>query len=95
MARRAAEITVRPWLTVPADRGGTHTKWLIEHPENLGMTTNGDPGSIWQLPEFLALAKQADATTCARFQCRFQAQSSKPTRLLSTMKLALSHDMPC
>ena len=60
--------------------------FLIEHPEDLGMTYSGfAPASIWQLPEIRQLAQTTSACTAALFQCDFTANTSKPTRLLSTL----------
>ena len=59
--------------------------FLIEHPEDLG-TVNGEaPASIWQLDEMRNLQITTNATTWAIFQCGFGADTSKPTRFLSSI----------
>ena len=59
--------------------------FLIEHPEDLG-TVNGEaPASIWQLDEMRDLQIATNATTWAIFQCGFGADTSKPTRFLSSI----------
>ncbi len=62
--------------------------YLVEHPEDLGRTsTGGDPASIWGLDKILSLAKDSSAQSYSLFQCHFQAPSSKPTRLLTNLKM--------
>ena len=59
--------------------------FLIEHPEDLG-TVNGEaPASIWQLDEMRDLQIVTNATTWAIFQCGYGADTSKPTRFLSSI----------
>ena len=59
--------------------------FLIEHPEDLG-TVNGEaPASIWQLDEMHDLQIVTNATTWAIFQCGYGADTSKPTRFLSSI----------
>jgi len=64
------------------------SKWLAEHPEDLGDTTNGgSPASIWQFPEMVDLIVQTDAVEGALHQCRYPgAASSKPTRLAGSVR---------
>lgn len=62
--------------------------YLIEHPEDLGAVSDGQvPASIWQWPSVLELQVNTRAVTVAFFQCRFDANTSKPTRILTTFKL--------
>ena len=62
---------------------GAGTKFLVEHPEDLGLTsTGGEPASIWMLEELLAIHTSTGAQTAALFQCSFGADYGKPTRLL-------------
>ena len=62
--------------------------FLIEHPEDLGSTPAGDlPGSIWAMTETFELAKRTGATTASFYQCPFEAETSKPTRFLTTLPL--------
>ena len=62
-----------------------------EHPEDLGLTFNLQgrpvyPASIWQLPEFWDLLHQSTSwVTVAFFQCRFNIDRLKPTRLLANI----------
>ncbi|CAE7725645.1 RE2 [Symbiodinium sp. CCMP2592] len=60
--------------------------FLLEHPEDLGMTTTGHtPASIWQLPEAAALFKHEQVVTFAIYQCHYGAHTPKPTRFLSSI----------
>ena len=63
------------------------TRWLLEHPEDLGDTsTGGTPASIWQWPEIVELLEEEEATEGALHQCRYPgAASAKPTRLAGTL----------
>eukprot|EP00435_Cladocopium_sp_Y103_P024615 s4687_g6.t1 len=61
------------------------TCFLIEHPEDLGSVNGESPASIWQLDEMRDLQVATNATTWAIFQCTFGADTSKPTRFLSTI----------
>eukprot|EP00435_Cladocopium_sp_Y103_P039389 s3778_g10.t1 len=61
------------------------TCFLIEHPEDLGSVNGEHPASIWQLDETRDLQASTNATTWAIFQCVFGADTSKPTRFLSTI----------
>ena len=63
--------------------------FVIEHPEDLGMTFTGDsPASIWQLPAVRQLAADSSATTFALYQCEYLAETSKPTRFLTNLPAA-------
>ena len=63
--------------------------FLLEHPEDLGMTATGHtPASIWQLPEAVALYTHENVMTFAVYQCQFGAASPKPTRFLSSIPAA-------
>ena len=59
--------------------------FLIEHPEDLGTVNGESPASIWQLDEMRDLQIATNATTWAIFQCGFGADTSKPTRFLSSI----------
>ena len=61
------------------------TCFLIEHPEDLGSVNGEAPASIWQLDEMRDLQVATGATTWAIFQCAFGADTSKPTRFISTI----------
>ena len=61
------------------------TCFLIEHPEDLGSVNGESPASIWQLEEMRDLQIATKATTWAIFQCAYGADTSKPTRFLSTI----------
>ena len=54
--------------------------FLLEHPEQLGISSGLVPASIWELPAFGTLLDEG-ACTAAIFQCTFNAPTSKPTRL--------------
>eukprot|EP00435_Cladocopium_sp_Y103_P059542 s1184_g21.t1 len=65
-------------------------KIIWEHPEDLGAAVDSKgrtvfPASIWQLPETEFLLSQPNWVTVAFFQCRFQVNRLKPTRLLSNI----------
>ena len=71
--------------------------YLLEHPEDLGVTSNGgNPASIWQWPEVRQLQVDTKAVTTALHQCDdklFNAPGAmtaadypKPTRLLSNLR---------
>ena len=59
-------------------------KFIIEHPEDLGLVKGERPGSIWQWTEVLELIPNCDACTFAIQQCHFGAITPKPTRFLGT-----------
>lgn len=61
------------------------TRWLLEHPEDLGATTSGVPASIWALEVTRALISNSHAETVAIHQCSYGSQTSKPTRLAGTL----------
>ena len=72
---------------------GAGTKFLVEHPEDLGLTSSGgEPASIWMLDELLAVNASTNAHTAALFQCTDGADYGKPTRLWGT--LPLLKDLP-
>ena len=58
-------------------------KFLLEHPEDLGLVEGEHPGSIWQWEELQELLVQSAAVTFAIHQCQFGALYPKPTRLLT------------
>lgn len=61
---------------------------LIEHPEDLGRTTDGSsPASIFALQDLLDLCTETKANTVCFHQCPWGATSSKPTRMVSTLDL--------
>ena len=60
------------------------TLFMLEHPEDLGVTQSGEtPASIWQIPELQSFTEFEGVLTWALFQCHFGAETPKPTRLLS------------
>ena len=59
-------------------------KFIIEHPEDLGLVKDERPGSIWQWSEVLDLIPSCGACTFAIQQCHFGALTPKPTRFLGT-----------
>ena len=61
-------------------------KFIIEHPEDLGLVKGERPGSIWQWPEILDLIPSCNANSFAIQQCHFGALTPKPTRFLSTFE---------
>jgi hypothetical protein len=62
------------------------TQFLVEHPEDLGVTSSGgEPASIWMLEDLLATHSRTSAHTAALFQCTFGAPYGKPTRLWGTL----------
>ena len=60
-------------------------KFIIEHPEDLGLVKDERPGSIWQWAEILDLIPNCGAITFAIQQCHFGAPTPKPTRFLGTL----------
>ena len=59
--------------------------FLIEHPEDLGVTRTGaHPASVWQLSRLRNLI-EASASTFALHQCHFGSASQKPTRLAGNL----------
>jgi hypothetical protein len=60
-------------------------KFIIEHPEDLGLVRDERPGSIWQWAEILDLIPSCGAVTFAIQQCHFGAPTPKPTRFLGTL----------
>ena len=64
------------------------TRWLLEHPEDLGDTANGgEPASIWQFEEIEELERLESVVFGVLYQCRFpEALHAKPTRLMGTVK---------
>ena len=68
-----------------ARRKGLQVRCVLEHPEDLGKTTNGgEPASIWQLPEIRTAFDGTPFVTVAGHQCQFPGvDRKKPTRLLS------------
>ena len=88
IAREANSFVLR---TVEACEAACSTggHFLLEHPENLGITRAGlRPGSIWDWPETRELQLNTQAFTWAVFQCEFGAPTSKPTRFLSSVPFA-------
>ena len=62
------------------------TRFLLEHPEDLGINRNGDtPASIWRLEEVQVVARDTKAISGALFQCAFDDDApKKPTRFMSS-----------
>ena len=66
-------------------------KVIWEHPEDLGASKDSRgrvcyPASIWQLEEFVTLLSFPGWFSVAFFQCQFQVDRLKPTRLLSNLE---------
>ena len=59
---------------------------LLEHPEDLGMTSRGEPASIWQLQDLRKAFGNAKFLTVAGHQCQFGVDRKKPTRLYTDME---------
>ena len=62
------------------------TAFLIEHPEQLGISNGLIPASIWDWPEFKDLVETTNLTQGALFQCVWDAPTSKPTRLATSVQ---------
>ena len=60
--------------------------FLVEFPEDLGVTDTGVPASIWQMRRFSDHLARRGMRTFALFQCEFGASSQKPTRFLSDLE---------
>ena len=56
--------------------------FLLEHPEDLGLTNDQMLGSIWQWDEVQDLVPSCSGVTFAIQQCHFGARTPKPTRFL-------------
>ena len=66
-----------------ARANGHFSRSLLEHPEDLGMMFNqGEPASVWQLPE-VRQAFGCKYATIAFHQCMFGVDRKKPTRIFS------------
>ena len=61
------------------------TKFLVEHPEDLGAVGRERPASVWQLDEMRQMVLDTGATTWAVFQCQYGGLTPKPTRFVSTI----------
>ena len=60
------------------------TGWIVEHPEDLGKTSNGDwPASLWQDSRWYQVPSHL--ATWAIYQCQYGAETSKPTRFISDL----------
>ena len=57
--------------------------FVIEHPEQLGVSQGMVPASVWDWPEMRALVNEAQAGTFALHQCQFGAATCKPTRFVT------------
>ena len=67
------------------------TKFLLEHPEDLGAVEEQWPASVWQLDDTLELASLFEACCGALFQCHHGAETPKPTRFLGTLAEMKKH----
>eukprot|EP00435_Cladocopium_sp_Y103_P007644 s5608_g2.t1 len=63
------------------DAGG---RFILEHPEDLGLVKGERPGSIWQWAEIQDLVPACNASSFAIQQCHFGALTAKPTRFIGT-----------
>ena len=63
----------------------SRTKFLVEHPEDLGAVGRERPASVWQLDEMRQMVLDTGATTWAVFQCQYGGLTPKPTRFVSTI----------
>ena len=66
----------------------TNSFFLGEHPEDLGVTSQGRPASIWQDERFQNLLTMAGVSTFAVFQCAFGTDTAKPTRFVTNLAFA-------
>ena len=64
------------------------TKFLVEHPEDLGAVGKERPASVWQLEEMRQMVLDTGATTWAVFQCQYGGLTPKPTRFVSDIQEA-------
>ena len=62
-------------------------KFILEHPEDLGVVQGERPGTIWQWDSVQELVPLTGAVTFAIQQCKFGAQTPKPTRFLTTFDI--------
>lgn len=62
--------------------------FILEHPEDLGQVNGEHPGTIWHWPEVLDLISSVGASTFVIHQCSFGALTSKPTRLMTSVKIS-------
>ena len=69
----------------PPRDGWRRCRGLLEHPEDLGSAALGEPASIWQWPEVVALG-ELGYRRVALYQCQWaDVDYAKPTALLSTV----------
>ena len=64
---------------------GHWVRALLEHPEDLGLTNDQVPASIFQWPIIKDLVNTSKYETFAFWQCHFKAEFAKPTRLISNI----------
>jgi len=86
--RHVEEANVLVDFTVAAMRAQHRTSpglSILEHPEDLGRTTNGTPGTVWQLEKVKELGTDEGVLTGALLQSEFGTAYSKPTRLLGRL----------
>ena len=89
---RCVTGNVLAYRSLEAFRAGhksvANTPYLLEHPEDLGTTRNGDePASLFQWEDTVNLIKDTAAIQGALYQCRHPgAMSAKPTRLVGTFR---------
>lgn len=79
-------VSIRALLAAQsAKRRGLRIRCVLEHPEYLGRMSQGEPASIWQLPELrAAFGELRLSLLLGGHQCQFPGvDRKKPTRLMS------------
>ena len=78
-----ANYFVRQTIQACYVAAASKTKFLVEHPEDLGAVGKERPASVWQLDEMRQMVIDTKATTWAVFQCQYGGLTPKPTRFVS------------
>ena len=81
-----ANYFVRQTIQACYVASASKTKFLVEHPEDLGAVAKERPASVWQLEEMRQMVLDTGATTWAVFQCQYGGLTPKPTRFVSNIQ---------
>eukprot|EP00434_Breviolum_minutum_P032700 symbB.v1.2.028918.t2/scaffold3103.1/size63517/1 len=81
-----ANYFVRQTIQACYVASASRTKFLVEHPEDLGAVAKERPASVWQLEEMRQMVLDTGATTWAVFQCQYGGLTPKPTRFVSNIQ---------
>ena len=81
-----ANYFVRQTIQACYVASASKTRFLVEHPEDLGAVAKERPASVWQLEEMRQMVLDTGATTWAVFQCQYGGLTPKPTRFVSNIQ---------